>query len=270
VDTERVEFTAERETTLFTLYGKALQSQMPDPILKDPWAVGAIAHIDYDFGKLKVREYESQIIAIRSRQFDVLTSRFLKEQPDSVVLHLGCGMDSRVFRVDAPANVAWFDVDYADVIELRRRLYPERAGYTMIGSALEAAEWLESVPNDRPVVVIAEGVMMYLPEDVVRSLLNRITNHFPHGILAFDAWNTMTVRGSQRRGIKGTGATFGWGIDDPESIRELDDRLVLVEEMGARQFDAYDRMPLWSRAIVRMTDPITSLRRANRVLIYKF
>ena len=84
----------------------------------------AIAHIDYDFGKLKVREYESQIIAIRSRQFDVLTSRFLKEQPDSIVLHLGCGMDSRVFRVDAPATVQWFDVDYPDVIELRRRLYP--------------------------------------------------------------------------------------------------------------------------------------------------
>jgi O-methyltransferase involved in polyketide biosynthesis len=192
------------------------------------------------------------------------------ERPDSVVLNLGCGMDSRVFRVDAPAAVQWFDVDYPDVIELRRRLYPQRDGYSMIGSAIEAPDWLESLPADRPVVVIAEGLMMYLSEDVVGSLLNRITHHFPHGALAFDAWSTMTVRGSQRRGIKGTGATFGWGIDDPESIKELDDRLVLVEEMGARQFDAYDRMPWWSRAIVRMTDPITSLRRSNRVLIYKF
>jgi len=36
-------------------------------------------------------------------------------------------MDSRVFRVDPPASVQWFDVDYPDVIDLRRSLFPERA-----------------------------------------------------------------------------------------------------------------------------------------------
>ena len=44
----------------------------------------------------------------------------LADHPDATVLHVGCGMDSRVFRVDPPATVQWFDVDYPDVIELRR------------------------------------------------------------------------------------------------------------------------------------------------------
>ena len=118
MQTEKVEFTAERETMLFTLYGKALQSASPDPVLPDPWAEEAARHIDYDFGKLKVHEYESRIIAIRARQFDVLTADFIAEQPDSIVLQLGCGMDSRVFRLDPPATVRWFDVDYPEVIEL--------------------------------------------------------------------------------------------------------------------------------------------------------
>lgn len=270
VDSENVTFTAERETALFTLYGKAQQSSSAGPILPDPWAEEAIRHIDYDFGKLKVHEYESRIIAIRSNEFDRLTSRFVAEQPDSIVLQLGCGMDSRVFRVDHPATVRWFDVDYPDIIELRRRLYPEQPGYTMIGSSVEEPSWLDEVPDDRPAIIVAEGLMMYLTEDVVRSLLNRLTGHFTSGQIAFDAWNTMTLRGSQRRGIKGTGATFGWAIDDPGSIKALDEHLELLEEISARELAAYRKMPWWSRAIVRLADPFTTLRRTNRILVYKF
>jgi O-methyltransferase involved in polyketide biosynthesis len=270
VNTEKVEFTAEMETSLFTLYGKALQSASSDPVLQDPWAEEAIGRIDYDFSKLKVREYESRIIAIRSREFDVLTVRFLGELPDAIVVQLGCGMDSRVFRVDPPETVRWFDVDYADVIGLRRRLYPERPGYTMIASPLEEPGWLDTVPADRPAIILAEGVMMYLTPDVVESLLNRLTSHFTGGRLAFDAWNKMTLRGAQRRGIKDTGATFGWAIDDPESIKALDAKLETVAEIGASQLEARDMMPWWARAIVRLTDPFTVLRRANRILVYRF
>ena len=36
--TEKVHFTKEKETMLFTLYGKALQSRWEDPVLRDRWA----------------------------------------------------------------------------------------------------------------------------------------------------------------------------------------------------------------------------------------
>jgi len=42
------------------------------------------------------------------------------------MLHLGCGIDSRVYRFDPPVSVRWFDVDYPEVFELRKCLYPER------------------------------------------------------------------------------------------------------------------------------------------------
>jgi|SRR5664280_366319 hypothetical protein len=64
------------------------------------------------------------IIATRAATFDQLTNQYLAEAPDATVLHVGCGMDSRVFRVDPPASVQWFDVDYPDVIDLRRQLFP--------------------------------------------------------------------------------------------------------------------------------------------------
>ncbi len=145
MSTEKVHFTKERETLLVTLQGKALQSLMEDPVLPDKWAVEAVSRIGYDFDKLKTRNYESRLIAIRSREFDNWTSSFLGRNPSGTVLHLERGLDSRVFRVNPPSGVRWFDVDYPEVIELRRRLFPERAGYHMIGTN-------GGVSQDAPVV----------------------------------------------------------------------------------------------------------------------
>ena len=270
VTTEKVGLTAERETALITLVGKARQSASADPILPDPWAEAAVARLDYDFAKLKVRDYESRIIAIRSTEFDALARSFIAEHSDAVVLGLGCGLDSRVFRVDPPATVAWVDIDFPDVVDLRRRLFPERPGYSMIGAPVGEPGWLDGVPGDRPVIALAEGLSMYLDEPTMRRLLNDITGRFPSGRIAFDAWSTMSLRGAQRRGIKGTGASFGWAIDDPASIRALDEHLVLEREISATDLVAFRRMPAWSRVVSRLMSPIASLRRANRILVYRF
>ena len=132
--TDKIQFTKEKETMLMTLNGRAVQSQWKNPILRDPWAEEAMRHIDYDMSKtLKGvsswgmwKEIGCTIIATRAATFDLLTNRYLADHPDATVLHVGCGMDSRVFRIDPPASVQWFDVDYPDVIDLRRQLFPER------------------------------------------------------------------------------------------------------------------------------------------------
>ena len=77
----------------------------------------------------------------------------------STVLHLGCGLDSRVFRIDPPATVRWYDVDLPDVIDLRRRLYPERHDYELIATSVTDLRWLDGIPADRPVLVVAEGLV---------------------------------------------------------------------------------------------------------------
>ncbi len=267
---EKVLFTKERETLLFTLYGKALDSASPKPILQDPWAETAVRNIDYDFEKLRVSATESMLIASRAKQFDLFTTQYISGHPDATVLHLGCGMDSRVFRVNPPESVHWFDIDYPDVIELRRRLYPEKNRYNMIGSSLTNLTWLEVLPPNSPVFVVAEGVMMYLTEDIVKKLLNWITGNSSGGQMVFDAWNHLALRGAQRQGIKGTGASFGWAIDDPQDIRKLDPRLQLIKEYRTTELVAYTRMSWAMRALVHVMDLFPTLRRTNRVLQDQF
>ena len=55
MQTEKVHFTREKETMLVTLYGRALETQSEDPLLRDPAAVEAVRRIDYDFEHLNMQ-----------------------------------------------------------------------------------------------------------------------------------------------------------------------------------------------------------------------
>src|SRR4051812_43610740 len=90
---EKIRFAQEKETSLLTLYGRALQSRSPKPVLADPWAEQAVQRIEYDFAKLQIGQRMAFMVAARGNQLDLWTRAFLAGHPDAVVLHLGCGLD---------------------------------------------------------------------------------------------------------------------------------------------------------------------------------
>jgi methyltransferase (TIGR00027 family) len=276
--TDKIQFTKEKETMLMTLSSRAIQSQWKDPILCDPWAEEAMRHIDYDMSKQLSgvaswsmwKDIGCTIVATRAATFDQLTRQYLSDHPDATVLHVGCGMDSRVFRIDPPASAQWFDVDYPDVIDLRRQLFPERgASYHLIGAPLDDLHWLDQVPRDRPGLFIAEGVLHYLSETEVKTLLNAVVAHFPGGQIIFDICNTLIVKRTGSN-VGGTGATYKWGLDDPQDIRQLDPKLELIKEFRPSEQVAFSRFPLWWRAIYRVQELVPTLRRMERPLVYRY
>jgi O-methyltransferase involved in polyketide biosynthesis len=269
--TDKVRLSKEKETMLITLYSRALHNHSEDPLLRDPWAEQAIDHVDYDFSRIKLSKIEPLAIAIRAKQFDTWVCEWTADNPESTVLHLGCGLDSRVFRVDPPETVRWFDVDYPEVIDLRRQLYPERSGYRMLGSSLLESGWLEEIPRDLPAMIVAEGVMMYLPPDGAEALLASLVGHFPSGRVAFDALSKRGVRmAGADKAVSATGATFGWGLDDPDDVKRFAPKLELVEELSSPHFAGFERLPLVLRLVSRAMEPFPNLRRLNRLLLYRF
>jgi O-methyltransferase involved in polyketide biosynthesis len=277
MSTEKVHFTKEKETMLLTLWGRAAQSQWHDPILRDPWAEDAVRHIDYDFAKMEkmggpfapfVARWGSTIIATRAATFDMLTRGYLADHSDTTVLHLGCGMDSRVFRVNPPDSVAWYDVDYPDVIDVRRSLFPERPAYQMIGSPLDDLRWLSDVPGDHPGLMIAEGVLPYLTEGNVKTVLNALTHHFPSGQMVFDAMPKLFLNSAST--VANTGASYRWALDNPQDIKRLEPKLELVKEFRMHELVGYSRFALPLRAMYRVMEISPALRRADRIVIYRF
>jgi O-methyltransferase involved in polyketide biosynthesis len=271
MESGKVSLTQEKETLLITLFAKAGESHLPDSLLSDTLAAETVQRIEYDFARLKVSRDLMVGMAIRARTLDDWVRTFIAAKPDATVLHLGCGLDTRVFRVNPSQSVHWFDVDYPEVIALRRRLYPERAGYTLIGSSVVEPAWLEQVPADKPAMVVAEGLTMYLREEEVQHLFTAITTRLPSGEAAFDAFSRLGVWVVQRqRSVRATGATLHWGIDDPRELEELVPRLRFFAEVPAYDPAHAHRFSLPGRISVRLLMGLPPIRRLGRFLRYRF
>jgi O-methyltransferase involved in polyketide biosynthesis len=273
MQTEKVHFTKEKETMLVTLYGRALETDVEDPILRDPAALEAVRRIDYDFQSLTVKWNDRLAIAARAKMFDLWTEEFLAKNPNAVVLHLGCGLDSRVFRVNPPSNVRWFDLDYPEIIELRKRLFPDRVGYHMIGSSVTESGWLNEVPADRPALIVAEGLMYYLKEEEVQSLVKRIVERFPSGQIMFDATSKLYLKIQKTNvGISATGSRICWGINDPHELETWNPRIKLVTNLSVmdKDFPSIKKMPGGVRFIVRILALIPAMKNMGLMLRYQF
>ncbi|SDA72417.1 class I SAM-dependent methyltransferase [Mesorhizobium qingshengii] len=268
---EKVHLTGEKETLLMTLYGKALESRLPNSLLGDHFADQAVRKIDYDFSRLKVDANLGVGLAIRAKTLDVRVEDFLARNPDAIVLHLGCGLDTRIFRVDPPEGVEWFDVDYPEVIDLRRKLYPSRDHYQLVASSVTAPDWLAEVPRSRPAVVVAEGLTPYLPADEGPRLLARLVSHLASGELMFDAYSHFGLKLLRLNPtIKVTGAEVHWAIDDPHELERAVPKLRFVEDISAYKPEHAARMGWSAKLFVRLWKHIPALRKIGRLLRYRF
>jgi O-methyltransferase involved in polyketide biosynthesis len=270
--TNRVHFTEEQSTNLATLYGRALDSRLAEPIFGDTTAEDAVRRIDYDFGKFRMNRDHAVAIAARAKIFDDWTRQFLHERPATTVLHLGCGLDSRVYRLDPTPIVQWFDVDYPNVIELRKTIYPQHNGYRMIGSSVTNLGWLSEVPRNLPTLMVAEGLTMYLAPEDGESLLREIVESFPSGEMMFDCYSKIGIKLQKANPmVRRAGATLHWGIDDPHELEKLG--LTLVEQRNATDFatsELLSKMSWKVRLQLKLAAAIPMLRNMGQVLRYRF
>lgn len=274
--TEKVALTREKETLLITLWAKASESRLPDSLLEDGFAARAADRIDYDFARLKVDRDLMIGLAMRAHILDGWTRDFIARHPDAIVLHLGCGLDSRLFRIAPAAGIDWYEVDYPDVIALRRRLYPARRGCHLVGSSVTEAGWLAALPHSRPAMIVAEGLLPYLPEAEVPALLERLVRHCPAGEIVFDAYSSFGLRLiALQPSIRATGATLDWALDDPADLERQVPGLKLVTELTAYDPDGYDpaqiaRMSWPARFAMQFFSLIPPLARIGLLLRYRF
>ena len=190
------------ETLLLTLYLRAMESQRPDALIKDEKAVALVRKISddglYDFSRMRplhLSEANKLVIILRNREMDHKARDFLRRRPGAVVVHIGCGLDSRFERVD-DGRVEWYDLDLPDVIDLRRKLIGgEGRRYHLLGCSVLDDDWLDAVSahRNRPFLFLAEGVFMYLEGAQVKSLVLALCNRFPGAELVFDAYSPIHI-----------------------------------------------------------------------------
>src|SRR5215212_4893886 len=214
-----VDLTGAAQTMLTTLYLKALDADFKRPVLGDRYAKEAVSRLDYDWREIGITGRLAPLITVRTAQYDIWARQFLAVPEDATVLHLGCGLDSRVFRIDPGPSVEWYDVDYPAVIGLREKIYPARSQYHLIATSATSPSWLDHIPADRPVLLLAEGISMYLKEHEGVALLRRVVDRFPSGELQTDFFNWLGIRSQKAQTlVRRSGSTLYWAVNGPEDI----------------------------------------------------
>ncbi len=214
----------ESKTLFIPLYGKAIMSKNK-LFINDPKAEEIIDNIDYDFAKLKQSKWLSMYMALRAKIIDEICCEYLKKNTNTTVIHIGCGLDSRCLRIKNKF-VNWYDVDYDSVIEIRKKFYMEDNNYHMIGKSVVDYTWLNQIDSSNNVLIIAEGLIMYLTEEEIKELLFHINKKFRNVHLIFDAYSKKGVKYSKiKNPVNKMNAAIKYGMDNQDDFLLLNNNL---------------------------------------------
>jgi O-methyltransferase involved in polyketide biosynthesis len=266
-------FTPLEDSLWLTLCARAVDHRSPHPILGDATADRIVRTLDYDDGQLHMDTNLILNVALRARKLDQVAAEFLARHPDAVGLDLGAGLDTRFERLAPPAGVDWYDVDFPAVVAARQRLIPEHPNAHVIGADVRDPGWLDAVPSDRPAVIVADGLMGFLTQDEMVSLLNRLVGHFPSGELAFNNYTRFAIWVARHaRGTKSVADLVRFpGMDDPHQPERWNPKLQLVREILLSREPEVAQFPPGWRRYHRLAAHSTAWSRTGTIVLhYRF
>ena len=231
-----MELSNESKTMFIPLYGKALMSK-ENIFLKDLKAEEIVSKVNYDFKSLKQSKWLSMYMSLRSLIIDELCNKYILEHPNSTVIHLGCGLDSRNLRVNQN-YYNWYDIDFESVIDIRKEFYENNTKYNMLGTFILDYKWLDSINKSDDILIVAEGLTMYLSEEEIKNLLEQINTKLGTVHLLFDAYSKKGVKASKiKNPINQMNAKVKYGINKPEEFLSLNNNLEYIATHLIRKDD---------------------------------
>ncbi len=265
------------QTALLTLYARALDNRAEHPILGDAPAAEIVGRIDYDFAGFRIPANVIRQTALRAKMLDERIAKFVDRYPDAVVVDLGAGLGTPLLRVRPPAGVDWYSVDLPPVIALRDKLVAAAPGAHSVAADLTAGDWADTIPADRPTMLIADGLFAFLPEPAVIGVLRHCTDHFGSGELAFNDYGRVgpVSRLSMKLAPRGMFAMLGkvWanpGFTDPLTPQRWNPRLRLVEQACLAHAAEVESFPGMARTVTRLAGRVEAIAGRARVLRYRF
>ena len=223
------------KTLYIPLYGKAYVSKnglfLNDKKAEEIWESEGFALK----GKSKSK-WLAYYMGIRSAVFDNWLKQKMSDIQDAVVIHIGCGMDGRVLRVDKMDH-KWYDIDFPEVIEERKKYYAESPSYQMIAGDVKNDEWLTGIIENKHAIVVMEGVSMYLTAEQLNKLTKNLCDHFENISFLMDCYTVFAAKMSKYKNpINDVGVTQVYGIDNPQSLQHGQFIYVAEHEMTPKKY----------------------------------
>jgi len=273
------------ETLLIPLYARALETRSTNPVIIDRKAVEITDQLNELFststsplhqqlmkGKIgrTANKKLTAFLAVRTRKFDRDCLEFLQRFPRGIIVELGCGLSSRFSRIDN-GTVMWYDLDLPEVIDIRKRFFQETARNRMVASSVLDFRWMDQLSGNN-VLFVAEGLLMYLHEDEVKSLVLELQKRFPGCDLVCEVEHMFVIKllekdrwrkKFQRDHYLGSGAVMHFGIQDGRDLESWGRGVTFLDEWTV--FDDHEKKLGWMNVFAFSK----RLRKAQWVVHYR-
>ena len=98
---------------------------------------------------------------------------------------------------------------------IRKDYFETTDKYEMIGSSVTESKWLDEIKKSKNILIVMEGLTMYLSQEEMNNLIKEINNRFGDAYLIFDAYTKKGVKGSKiKNPVNQMNAQIKYGIDN--------------------------------------------------------
>ena len=220
------------KTLYIPLYGKSYVSQkglfLDDKKAEEIWKAEG-----FELKGKSKSKWLAYYMGIRSAVFDDWLKQKMIDNPDAVILHIGCGLDSRVRRVGTGKH-RWYDIDFSEVMNERRKYYSETDNYLMLSADIRETDWIKEIPEKTKAIVVMEGVSMYLATQELQTFMKTISTQFEQLDILMDCYTVLAAKMSKYKNpINDVGVTRVYGLDDP----------MLLQQNGIKYIKEHDMTP---------------------------
>ncbi len=187
-------------TAILPLLCRAVQSELRNPTFNDPMAVLCLERLialSSEGEKKRILKWRKMYTGFNSRDlkarimtvryFDSITSRFILDNPGCTVVNLGCGFDTRFWRIEAD-KCKYIELDLPEMIAVKSEILKDHLNYELIGCSVFDTSWIDKITSSGNCcfLLLAEALFYYLPKNDVTRILQEISQRFDHSQLALE------------------------------------------------------------------------------------
>ena len=229
---EKVNVTGVPETMVQTLYARAKETKKQNAKIKDEIAVELVKKLDYDFSIADKDKAMNYGVIARTIVLDRMVEQYLKKHENTVVVNLACGLDTRCYRMKEK-YLRWYNVDLPETIKIRWQFLLETGPIYQITKSAMDDSYVDDIDyHGENVLVIIEGLTMYLCEKDIRKMLSIIERSFQKVTVMVETMSPFVVKHVKEKSIEGSNAKFTWGVKNGTELKKVVPNFSVLQEVS--------------------------------------
>ena len=217
---EKISLSGVPETMLQTVYARAKETEQRGAIC-DKKAVEIVKKLDYDFSLADKDTAMSSGVIARTIVLDRRVKQYLEEHPGAVVVNIACGLDTRCYRMERK-YLHWYNVDLSETMKIRSQFLTETGPVYQIAKSAMDESYVDDIDyHGENVLVIIEGLTMYLCEKDIRKMFSIIEKSFQKVTVMVETMSPFVVKHVKEKSIEGSNAKFTWGVKNGKELQRI-------------------------------------------------